>query len=180
MRSRQTTGVEKNKGRRDRGYREGSETKNLDVMHTKWAGWLAGWQGSSPGGGGEREEREERKEAQLTRDFKQQTKVEKQRQNRIEIMAYRRIDEQQGRGLHTRERTRESGSRRGGRGTLDVSCLSFKMHTMGLPSLDFGCAARPRARWASHLPGCQPLPAATLAGEPYASVSQQRPLIPAP
>lgn len=32
------------------------------------------------------------------------------------------------------------------------------------------------ARWASHLP---PLPAATLAGESYASVSQQRPLIPA-
>lgn len=58
-------------------------------------------------------------------------------------------------------------------------CLSFKMHTMGVPSLDFGRAARPRARWASHLPPCTPLPAATLAGEPYAFVSQQRPLIPA-
>lgn len=110
-------------------------------MHTHEVGWLADWLA----GGGERERREEeRKEAQLTRDFKQKTKVEKQRQDRIEIMTYRRIDEQQGRGLHTRERTRESGSRRGGKGTLDVSCLSFKMHTMGLPSLDFGCAARPR------------------------------------
>jgi hypothetical protein len=64
---------------------------------------------------------EERKEAQLTRDFKQKTKVEKQRQNRIEIMTYRRIQDQQGRGLHTRERARETGSRRGRKG--DVGCF---------------------------------------------------------
>lgn len=107
-------------------------------------------------GGGERR-REKGKEAQLTRDFKwKKTKVEKQRQNRIEIMTYRRIDQQQGRGLQRRagegtgvSRTGQ-GEEEGGRWMFP--CLSFKMHTMGVPSLDFGRAARPRARWASHLP----------------------------
>lgn len=66
-------------------------------MHTK-----VGWQEVDLVDGRGRGE-EEGNEAQLTRDFKQKTKVEKQRQNRIEIMTYRRIDhQQQGRGLHTR------------------------------------------------------------------------------
>lgn len=66
-------------------------------------------------------EREERKKAQLTRDFKQKTKVEKQRQNRIEIIKYRRIDGQQGRGLHTREKG--TGVRIKERRKGDVGCF---------------------------------------------------------
>lgn len=88
-------------------------------MHTK-----VGWQEvDRVEGRGRREE--EGKEAQLTRDFKQKTKVEKQRQNRIEIMTYRRKEPTaRTRLAHARARARESvqfGTRRGGRGTLDVS-----------------------------------------------------------
>jgi hypothetical protein len=47
------------------GYREGSETKNLDEdMHNKWAGW----QGSSPGGG-ESEERGGKKRGPIDQGF---------------------------------------------------------------------------------------------------------------
>lgn len=165
IRSRKTSRGKENKvDRRWRCYGEGSETRNLDGMHTK-----VGWQEVDLVDG--RGRGEEGKEAQLTRDFKQKTKVEKQRQNRIEIMTYRRIDhQQQGRGLHTRGRGHGSqfssgqGEEEGGRWMFP--CLSFKMHTMGVPSLDFGRAARPRARWASHLPPCHPFQLQPWQGSP--------------
>lgn len=165
MRSRQTTRGKENEVEGRWGYYgEGSETRNLDDVHTK-----VGWQEADQVEGRGRRE-EEGKEAQLTRDFKQKTKVEKQRQNRIEIMTYRRIDQQQGRGLHTRGRGHGSqfssgqGEEEGGRWMFP--CLSFKMHTMGVPSLDFGRDARPRARWASHLPPCHPFQLQPWQGSP--------------
>lgn len=169
MRSRQKSRGKENEVQRRWGYREGSETKNLDEVS---------WQDVVQVDG-ERRREEEGKEAQLTRDFKQKTKVEKQRQNRIEIMTYRRIRPDSKDEACTRAGEGTGVSRvkeRRGRGTLNVSCLSFKMHTMAVPSLDFGRAARPPRVGP---PTCHPFQLQPRAGEPYASVSQQRPPIPA-
>lgn len=68
-------------------------------------------------------------------------------------MTYRRIDpnskdeacKRAGEGTGVSSVRVKSSQGRGGRGTLDVSLrLSFKLHTMGVPSLDFDRAARPR------------------------------------
>lgn len=113
----------------------------------RWAGRKC----SRPGGGHTRRgERRKEKKAQLTRDFKQQdhSRTATSEQDRDHDISENR-PKQQGRGLQTRGRGHgsqfSSGQGRGGRGTLDVSLrLSFKLHTMGVPSLDFDRAARPR------------------------------------
>jgi hypothetical protein len=120
-------------------------------------------------GRGRREE--ERKEAQLTRDFKQKTKVEQLRRNRIEIMTYRIIETQQGRGLHARKRTRESGSRRGRKGDFGFPASALRCTQWDCRHWILAVPLGLGARLAFQLQPWQ--------GFPMLLVSQQRPPIPA-